>query len=172
MNILKTTLLASTTILSIPAATAVNASTIGEVGMVDDMGFESSKYEQLMPTGQYENSDLNYPADEKATVERLNGYDMIRTPYAHASHVNDVRYSLVALVDPDTLDVPRASLRIISETGTGDFDLDNTVSDRVKAANPRRDFTKVIDEDGRVFDLTYSRHFRQAQVWDSKSKGS
>ncbi|PNK61451.1 hypothetical protein [Psychrobacter sp. FDAARGOS_221] len=127
---------------------------IGEINRIENLGYSKSQTNALLPTNRYQSDTGDY-AVHMPTIKRINGYDLIKTDYAYAKHIGGgVRYALLALVDPKTKEVVRSSIRFVSSTGTGEFDTDTSVSNSVKKLHPTRDFTQVIDGDGRIFKLT------------------
>lgn len=125
---------------------------IGERARVENLGFKRVQYEHLLPSNDYSQYDFKYQSVQ-AEIKKVKGFDLVKTAYAFTNDPQGVRYAILALVDPKTKNVAYSSIRIVSSTGTGDFVVDNSISDQQRKQALTRDFRMAIDADGRVFDL-------------------
>lgn len=126
---------------------------IGERARVEDLGFEKAQYEHLLPTSNDSSQyDFKYQSAQ-AEIKKIKGFDLVKTPYAYTNNPQGVRYAILALVDPKTKEVAHSSIRIVSSTGTGDFIVDNSITEQQRKQALTRDFRMAIDANGRVFDL-------------------
>ena len=125
---------------------------IGERARVENLGFEPSEYEHLLPSKDYSQYDFKYQSAH-AEIKKVKDFELVKTPYAFTNDPQGVRYAILALIDPKTKNVAHSSIRIVSSTGTGDLVVDNSINDQQRKQALTRDFRMIIDADGRVFDL-------------------